>query len=210
VTSPSRPPRVRPTALLVDLDGVLRRWDTTVVTAAEERHGLPEGSLVLEAMSSARLAPAITGEVPHSEWMAGVADALAATHGEAAHRAVREWQAYRGEVDPDVLAVIRDARAAGVRVGLATNATDVLPADLAALGLADEVDAVLNSAEIGVAKPAPEFFARACAALDTPAERVLLLDDTDRVVRGARAAGLPALRYTGPADLPYVRAALGL
>jgi len=206
----SPPARERPTALLVDLDGVLRRWDTTVVTAAEARHGLPAGSLVLEAMSSARLAPAITGRVPHAEWMSGVATALAEVHGDAAYRAVREWQAYRGEVDPDVLALIRAARAAGVRVGVATNSTDLLASDLAALGLADEVDAVLNSADVGVAKPAPEFFARACAALDTPAERVLLLDDTDRVVRGARAAGLSALRYSGPADLPYVRAALGI
>jgi putative hydrolase of the HAD superfamily len=38
---------------------------------------------------------------------------------------------------------------------------------------------------------------------------VLFVDDEDRNVRGAREAGLAAFRWTGPMDLPYVRAALG-
>jgi putative hydrolase of the HAD superfamily len=197
-------PRPRAAALLVDLDGVLRRWDPSVQAAAERRHGLEPGTILRTAMEWSRVQPAITGQISHDEWMAGVAAALDAP------AAVAEWQAYRGDVDADVLGLVKLAREAGRPVGIATNATDRLDADLAALGLAGAVDAVLNSSVLGVPKPSPEYFARACRALRTPPDRVLFVDDSDRFVRGARAAGLSAYRWTGPADLPYLRAALGL
>ena len=196
--------RARPTALLVDLDGVLRRWDPEVPARIEAAHGLPAGALEKTAMDWSRLRPAITGEVTHAGWMAGVAEALGAP------AAVAEWQRYRGEVDPDVLALVREARAAGVPVAIATNATDHLDADLETLGLTGEVDAVVNSSVVGAHKPTREFFAAAAAALRTPPDRMLLVDDSDRFVRGARVAGLPAYRWTGPTDLRYIRAALAL
>ena len=197
-------PRPRPTALLVDFDGVLRRWDPEVSARIEAAHGLPAGSLEKTAMDWGRLLPAITGRVTHAAWMAGVAEALGAPD------AVAEWQRYRGEVDPDVLALVRDARAAGVRVALATNATDHLDADLAELGLTGELDAVVNSSAVGAHKPTREFFTAAAMALRTPPNQLLLVDDSDRFVRGARVAGLSAYRWNGPADLPYLRAALRL
>jgi putative hydrolase of the HAD superfamily len=148
-------PRPRPDALLIDLDGVLRRYDPV-----EARSLLVEGDT------------------------------------------------YRGAVVPEVLAFVRSVRHGGVRVVLATNATDDLDLDLAALGLAGEFDAVANSSALGVYKPTREYFEAACALADTPPERCLLLDDDDRNVRGARAAGLSALRFSGLVDLEYARAAL--
>ena len=44
--------------------------------------------------------------------------------------AVVEWETYRGDIVPDVRDLVRDVRAAGVPVGLATNATDRLDGDL--------------------------------------------------------------------------------
>jgi putative hydrolase of the HAD superfamily len=196
--------RVRPTALLVDLDGVLRRWDPEVPARVEAAHGLPAGALQKTAMDWSRLLPAITGQVSHAEWMASVAEALDAPE------AVAEWQRYRGEVDPDVLAFVREVRAAGVPVAIATNATDHLDADLAALGLTGEVDAVVNSSVVGAHKPTREFFFAACQALGRAPNQVLLVDDSDRFVRGARVVGLSAYRWNGPADLPYLRGALGV
>jgi putative hydrolase of the HAD superfamily len=203
-------PRERATALLVDLDGVLRRWDPEVTASVERRFGIPSDVLLETAMRWAMLQPAITGRTTHADWMAGVAEALAMATGDPdrARAAVAEWQVYRGAVDDDVLAFIREVRAAGIRVGLATNATDALDADLLNLGLVSEVDVVANSSVFGVHKPTREFFEQACAALDTPAARVLFVDDTDRSVEGARAAGLSAYRWNGPQDLPYLRAAL--
>ncbi|MFI7518388.1 HAD-IA family hydrolase [Micromonospora globbae] len=202
--------RERATALLVDFDGVLRRWDPEVVAGVERRYGLAEGALLETAMQWGRLQPALTGQVSHADWMAGVAEALAEPAGGAdrARAAVDEWQRYRGEVDADVLGFVREARAGGIRVGLATNATDLLDDDLAAFGLAGEFDAVVNSYRLGVNKPAKEYFRAACQAVATPPDRVLFVDDEDWSVRGARAAGLSAHRWTGAADLRYLRAAL--
>ncbi|MFJ8577515.1 HAD family hydrolase [Micromonospora sp. NPDC093277] len=201
--------RERATALLVDFDGVLRRWDPAVAAGVEREYGLTEGVLGEIAMSWGLLQPVLTGQVSHDQWMTSVAEALAPSVGEArARAAVEEWQRYRGEVDQNVLAFVREVRAAGVRVGLGTNATDLLDADLAALGLTDELDVVVNSSVVGVHKPAKEYFQAACEALETPPARVLFVDDDDRAVAGARVSGLSAHRWTGPDDLRYLRAAL--
>nr|MDT0661517.1 HAD-IA family hydrolase [Micromonospora sp. DSM 115978] len=205
---PGAPPR--PTALLIDLDGVLRHWDPEVNAGVERRYGLPDGSLLATAMRPDLVRPVLLGQRRHATWMAGVAAELADLAGgpEPARQAVAQWQEYRGEVDIEVLALVRELRAAGVPVGLATNATDLLDADLDALKLTGELDVVISSAALGVAKPAPEYFARACAAVATPPGRVLFVDDDDRAVSGARAAGLLAYRWTGRAALRYLRAAL--
>jgi putative hydrolase of the HAD superfamily len=186
------------------MDGVLRRWDPAHAAGIERRYGLAPGALLATAMAPERVRPAVLGEVGHADWMAGVGRALGAPD------AVTEWESERGSVDPDVLGLIREVRAAGLPVALVTNATDRLDADLDLLGLTGELDAVVNSSELGVAKPAPAYFQRACAAVGVEPGYCLVVDDSERVVRGAREAGLLAYRWTGPADLPYLRAALGL
>ena len=196
-------------AMLIDLDGVLRRWDPTVPAAVEESYGLAPGALLSTAMSWDLLRPAVAGEITDAEWMHLVATRLPLPE-EDAKKAVSEWQQHRGTVDPEVLAFVREVRAAGRPVGLATNATDLLHGDLDRLGLTDEFDAVVSSSELKVHKPAPEFFERACAALDVEPPWVLFVDDDDRSVRGARAAKLPCLRWSGPENLPYLRKALAL
>jgi putative hydrolase of the HAD superfamily len=202
--------RERPTALLLDLDGVVRQHDPDITAPVEHRYGLAPGTVLRTALEPARLLPAITGRVTRAEWLTGVAEALADRVGGAgaARSLVVEWDAYRGAVVQPVLAFVREVRQSGVKVGLATNATDDLDLDLAALGLVGEFDAVVSSALLGVPKPAPEFFAAACDAVGTPAERCLFVDDDDRNVRGARAAGLSAFRFGTVADLAYLRAAL--
>jgi putative hydrolase of the HAD superfamily len=196
-------------ALLIDLDGVVRRWDPRENEAVERSHGLEPGTLPATAMSWDLLRPAVAGELSHAEWMSLVADRLPLDHAEAT-AAVERWQRYRGEVDADALAFVREVRAAGLPVALATNATDLLRGDLAALGLADEFDAVFSSWELKIHKPAPEFYLRACAVLGLEPPWVLFVDDDDRAVRAARALKLPAYRWTGPQDLSYLRRALGL
>jgi len=196
-------------AMLIDLDGVLRRWDPTVPATVEESYGLAPGALLSTAMSWDLLRPAVAGEITDAEWMHLVATRLPLPE-EDAKKAVSEWQQHRGTVDPEVLAFVREVRAAGRPVGLATNATDLLHGDLDRLGLTDEFDAVVSSSELRVHKPAPEFFERACAALDVEPPWVLFVDDDDRAVRGARVAKLPSLRWSGPQDIPYLRKALAL
>ncbi len=196
--------RPRPTALLIDFDGVLRWWDPAVPARVEAAHRLPAGVLKGTMFTPDLLRAAVLGELSHAQWIARVADEV----GDEA--AIRELETYRGEVRAPVLELIRQARSAGVPVALATNATDQLDADLVTLGLAGEFDAVANSSVLGVAKPSAEYFRAACELVKTPAERSLLLDDSPRFVAGARAAGLTAHRYTDDADLTYARTLLSL
>ena len=98
--------RERATALLLDFDGVLRRWDPAVAAGVEREYGLAEGVLGEIAMQWGRLQPVLTGQVSHAEWMTSVADALTESVGgpDRARAAVEQWQRYRGEVDAEVLA----------------------------------------------------------------------------------------------------------
>jgi putative hydrolase of the HAD superfamily len=194
--------RPRPVALLIDFDGVLREFDQSVTRAVEERHGLPAGSLLGALLEPDLLRAATLGRITDEGWRAAVAGSIGSAD------AVAEWCGYRGEVRPEVLGFVREVRVAGRPVVLATNATDRLDEDLATLGLTGEFDAVVNSSVLGAGKPDPAFFAAACAGAGTRPDRCLLVDDQDRNVRGARAAGLLAYRYTGPDDLGYLRAAL--
>ncbi|OJF13706.1 HAD family hydrolase [Couchioplanes caeruleus] len=196
-------------AMLIDLDGVVRRWDPAVAAAAEAEHSLPDGVLMRTAFSWDLLRPAVAGEITDAEWMYLIAKRLPLPEDEAA-AAVAQWQKHRGTVNPEALAFVREVRAAGRPVGLATNATDRLREDLESLGLIGEFDAILSSWELKIHKPAPEFFAQATAALGIDPPWVLFVDDDDRVIRGARAAKLLGFRWSGSQDLPYLRKALGL
>lgn len=199
-------------ALIVDLDGVVRVFHPGVAASAERRNGLPPGSVTGAAFAWSRLRPVIVGEQTHADWVESIAVDLArAGHDEArARAAVMEWQEHRGEIVAEVRDFIGEIRTLGVPVVLATNATSQLDADLKHLGVADDFDAVINSSVVGAHKPTREFFAAACAAVDAAPSRCLFVDDDDRNVQGARAAGLSAFRWTGPADLRYIRAALAL
>ncbi|GHJ49830.1 haloacid dehalogenase [Catellatospora sp. TT07R-123] len=192
-------------ALLIDFDGVLRQYDPDAYPGFEQRHGVAPSALLDSGLTWGRLLPAITGYWTRQQWL----DEIAADTGASAE-AVAEWDAYRGRIDGPVLEFVRAARAAGRKVALVTNATDDLRQDLARFGLEAEFDAVISSAELRTHKPTKEFFAAACQAVQTPPDRCLLVDDTDRHIRGARVAGLSAMRWSGPADLPYLRAALSL
>jgi putative hydrolase of the HAD superfamily len=194
-------------ALLIDLDGVLRLWEPPV--AVEEKYGLEPGVLLRTAMSWDIYRPAVAGEITDAEWMRLIAMRLPLP-GEEAAAAVAEWQTHRGYVDDEVLAFVREIRAAGRPVGLASNATDRLRGDLDSLGLADDFDVVVSSSELKVHKPAPAYFERACAALGLEPHWVLFIDDDDRAVRGARVAGMPAYRWSSRRDFTYLRAALGV
>ncbi|MET7393862.1 HAD-IA family hydrolase [Dactylosporangium sp. NPDC005572] len=202
----------KPTALLIDFDGVLRTFDTSVNAVIEQQYGLEPGTVLSTALEWDRLLPAITGRITREQWLATVAEALQERVGgpDQAAALMKEWVVYPGHVRPDVLAFVRDVRAAGLPVCLATNATDDLGNVLATFNLTGEFDAVANSSEIGIHKPTKEYFAAACALINTPPARCLLIDDTDRMIRGARVAGLTAYRYTDGDDLTYPRRALGI
>lgn len=177
--------------MLCDLDGVLRRWPPAAELDAVV--GVPPGTLAAAAFAPSSLLPAITGQHTDEQWRAAVTRALGA-HTDRAAELVAAWSALVGEVDAEVAAVLRVARAHGPVV-LVTNATTRLDADVTALRLTDHVDAIVNSADLGFAKPDPRIYRAAAAAARTPLSRCLFVDDSGGNVAAARELGMPALHF---------------
>ncbi|WP_170191784.1 HAD family hydrolase [Saccharothrix syringae] len=190
-----------PSLLLLDLDGVLRRFGPDA--PIEEEFGLPPGSLARVSHSLSR--PAIVGEVGDERWREAVRDQLVreGVPADRAAGAVAAWTRV-GEVVPEALELVRRVRGR-CRVALLSNATDRLPRDLAELGLDREVDAVVTSARLGVAKPSPEAFRRALRVLQHSASGTLFCDDHAENAEAARGVGIDAVHTP---DFPALHEAL--
>jgi len=185
---------------IFDLDGVVRIWDPEIISGAERRAGLPVGSLGAVAFEPALLARVVTGVITDEAWRAEIAATLEARFGAAARTAVAQWSEPVGAVDPDVLAMVREVRVTRP-VALLTNATSRLWSDLAALGLLTEFDHVLNSSELGLAKPDPRVFVQVCRQVGAEVSACWFVDDSARNVRAAADAGLRAHHFVGVAAL---------
>src|SRR4029077_14737738 len=102
---------------------------------------------------------------------------------------------------PEVPATLALLRARGLRLVVVSNWDVSLAPTLRGLGLGGVLDAVVTSAQVGAAKPAPEVFHAALDRLGICAGEALHVgDDPHLDVAGARAAGvLPVLLRRGQA-----------
>lgn len=195
----------RPRAMLLDLDGVLRTWDPRHVALAEERSGLPAGAIHRVAFDAEFLLPALTGAISDETWRQLIGERLRTAFPTAnPDFAISLWSAFAGEVDPDVLALVRACRQR-VPVVLISNATTRLARDLERLGIATEFDHIVNSSHVGHAKPEWEIFERALMAAGVSAVEAFFVDDDAKNVAAAGQFGIQAHAYQGH---PHLRAEL--
>ncbi|MER5809897.1 HAD family hydrolase [Streptomyces sp. NPDC002033] len=112
------------------------------------------------------------------------------------------------KVRPNAIEGIEQLRATGWKVGILTNgAGDIQRAKLTAAGLADVVDAIAISEEIGARKPDPTAFHTALALCGTDREATAWMvgDNPQGDINGAHQAGLRTIWLRGrawPEDLP--------
>lgn len=108
---------------------------------------------------------------------------------------------------PDVVRVIDDL-AGRFRLAVVTNTHDpeLVPQHLNAIGVADRIDVVVTSVEVGWRKPHPAIYQRALHQLAIqPAQAVFVGDTFEADYAGPRAAGItaflidPTARYNVPA-----------
>jgi putative hydrolase of the HAD superfamily len=103
---------------------------------------------------------------------------------------------YRGHwaAFDDARPALEVARSNGWRIGVLTNGSTVQQnAKVERIGLADLVDAVCTSQSLGYTKPAVQAYRLTCEALGVePADTLMIGDNLDLDVLGARAAGLTA------------------
>jgi putative hydrolase of the HAD superfamily len=104
---------------------------------------------------------------------------------------------------PDAAPTLRELRAVGIKLVIASNWDCSLPDWLEPLGLLGLVDAVVTSADVGAAKPDPALFLRALEQAGVAAEEAVHVGDSlDNDIAGARAAGIRPLLLVRQGEPP--------
>lgn len=195
----------RAAVAVLDLDGVLRSFDTSGALArAEEELGLVPGGLLELALALPEARALVTGRARYAEWLDAVrARLLADRHAEdAVAHLVDTWQGDHGTPMDLTVALVDGLLAAGTPVFVFTNGTDRVPEELARTGLERLVPLLLSSHDLGWAKPAPQAYAAAHAEIERRLARVVgraevhFTDDRLANVDAARAFGWQARVFT--------------
>lgn len=219
---------MRTAAILFDFSATLfdptRVVDGTALAARARERGVPLDAAVAEPLVQRilryaetdpgrrrRLRCDLSVEEHRAGWVATAAAVPGAAGGvaEAFHDCITDpgrWQPY-----PDTAATLAGLRAAGLRIGMVSNCGWDIRAAFRRAGLYGLVDAWALSCEHGRAKPDPELFRIACAALDTVPAEALMVGDDPRTDTGALAAGMPvhllppAPPFPAPRGLDLIR-----
>ncbi|MFC5664820.1 HAD family hydrolase [Kitasatospora misakiensis] len=197
-----------PGAVLCDIDGVIRFFDHREVDRLEAAAELAPGTTYGVAFAEELLRRLVLGGLSRTEWTAEIARGLG--RDVSAEHAATLAAAFTGcpvRADPEVVDLLRRAKRRAP-VLLVTNATLWLEEDLAALGLADLAEGVVNSARVGAAKPDPAIYRVAAERAGAAAEHCLFVDDSATNVAAAGRLGMSAVHFREAADLARALAPL--
>jgi putative hydrolase of the HAD superfamily len=188
-------------ALLLDADGVmqqnppgwLERVTACVPDVDRERFAEDLWATEEDALAGRRTFGEVLDEVTARWGVAGEAERLRSLWREA-------------EVDPEMVALVREVRAAGTPCHLVTNQNELRASYLRdSLGYDALFDRLFVSCELGLTKSDDGFFARVVAELDVAPGRLLVVDDSEQHVDAARAAGLQGIHWSLDDGLPALR-----
>ncbi len=183
-------------ALFTDLDGVVRHWENQCVDTLEASYGLPKGFFFELAFTQKLLIPAITGQQTHCEWVEKVRAVVANHIGiSKATELVEAWLQAPFSIDKPLVDDYRRLFPVAKLV-LVTNATDRLHRDLNSNGIVDKFDIVVNSAEIGYAKPDFRFFERAMELVGVSSSAGLFIDDSKENIAAALEVGFKTIHFS--------------
>ena len=120
-----------------------------------------------------------------------------------------------GLVRRQARAIVRDARAAGLPVGILTNDLRAFHSEdwIDRIELIGDVDVVVDGSIEGHLKPAPRLYELLSERLGVPYAEMVFLDDQSANIRGAEALGIPSVWFdVADPDTSYaeVRKLLGL
>ena len=94
----------------------------------------------------------------------------------------------------------------GYRLGLASNAVrSTIEEMIGRAALAPYLDVVLSNGDVVNSKPDPEIYQRAIELLGLEPYEVLVVEDNEKGVKAALAAGTHVVQVSGPADVTYER-----
>jgi len=183
-------------AVIFDLGGVLLRTTSPEVRSRLAGElGLDPGALDERIWGGPDWELAEVGAISYEEYWGRVGASLGLSTPE-------EMAAFRQEyfsgdhMDQELLQLIRDLRAR-YKIGLLSNAPDKLGYWLhQSWDIGRFFDAVVYSAEVGIAKPDPRIYQLILEQLAVQPSEALFVDDDPRNVEAAAALGIQAIRFT--------------
>lgn len=94
-------------------------------------------------------------------------------------------------------ALVRDAQASGIPVGILTNDLGEFHRDewIEEIGIVGEVDVVVDGSVEGFLKPDPRLYALTSERLEVAYADMVFLDDQATNIRGAEALGIPSVWF---------------
>lgn len=187
-------------ALVFDFGGVIMKTVTQAPRWAwDERLGLDRGAVERAVHNADSWQRAQTGELPLADYWADVAHQLRHPIDDMPKL---EEDFYSGDqLDEEIVALIRNRKAAGQKIALLSNDSPALIAKLDRLGIASLFDPLVVSASIGVMKPDPMAYRIVLDRLGHPAADSVFIDDMPANIDGARAVGMIGIRYLAGLDL---------
>ncbi|WP_405791782.1 HAD-IA family hydrolase [Streptomyces sp. NBC_01506] len=188
-------------AVLCDIDGVIRFFDTSEVTRLERAAGLPEGTTASVGFAPENDLPLLLGRITRDEWadsiVRGLVPRVKPHEAQALARAFALADFWVDETVVELLRIVREH----CPLVLVSNATRWLDEDLARLGLTDLAHSVVNSSLVGVAKPDRRIYEIAVERAGVAPDRCLFVDDRQENVDAAVALGMTAVLHRDASDL---------
>ena len=195
--------------LLFDFGGVLIDIDYAATPAAMRRLSRADSSIEFSQASQAELFDKFeTGHLSPAEFRAGLRAAYALDAADADLDAA--WHAMLLGVPPDRLALVAELRRRGHQTALLSNTNALHIAEINQRlagqygfehGIADVLDRVFYSQEVGLRKPGEEIFRHALREMNWRPEDVLFIEDSPQHVATARRLGLRVLHLAPPLTL---------
>ena len=184
-----------PSALLFDVGDVLMESNWVVLDELERRTGRRfVGRGAMDPAGDPAWQRCLSGEIEIDEYW----NQLALSGGYSDR--ITMWRAMSVELGSgvfadDALALVDEARAAGVKVGILSN--DLYKAStrewVASRSEFAKFDVLVDCTDFGERKPAAGPYLKAAADFGLPPEEIVFLDDTPYCIEGARAVGMVAV-----------------
>ncbi|WP_201987509.1 HAD family hydrolase [Hymenobacter rubidus] len=195
--------------LLFDFGGVIIDIDYDATPTAMRRLSRAGSTIEFTQAHQAELFDKFeTGQLTPNEFRAGLREAydLDATDAELD----AAWHAMLLDVPAERLALIGELRARGHQTALLSNTNELHIADINRRlatkygfqhGIADVLDRVFYSQEVGLRKPGEEIFRHALREMNWQAADTLFIEDSPQHIATARRLGLQVLHLAPPLTL---------
>ena len=195
-------------ACLVDVFDTVLSVDFAQHNAGLARHAGVDPDRFTSALVEDWLHLVMDGRVSTEDALAGALHAVGSPiEGDALAALVRADERLLHDLHvlhDDAVPFLESLRDAGVRTAFVSNCSSNTRPLLTALGLADLVDELVLSCEVGAAKPDPAIYRTALDALGVRPSEGLFVDDQRAYCDGAAAAGIDVVlidRFTAAGDI---------